>query len=129
MTTTTDTPRAWVGCLGCYNAGDLSGRWLDDPDEIRNYRCSRPVTIYNSHEELWVFDHEHMPLISGECSPSTFADAIEFLDSLDHRPAAWDEAEEPTRCSSCGDVYDEARGDGYCGLCPSCADATEPKEG
>src|SRR4051812_37984795 len=35
---TTDTPRAWVGCLGCYNNGDLNGKWADgtetDPVEI-----------------------------------------------------------------------------------------------
>ena len=31
-------------------------------------------------------------------------------------------------CESCGDLYDETRGDGYCGLCPSCADATDPPE-
>lgn len=29
---------------------------------------------------------------------------------------------EPRTCKACGDVYDEARGDGYCGLCPACAD-------
>jgi len=34
----------------------------------------------------------------------------------------------PHPCDRCGDVYDEARGDGYCGLCPSCADATETPE-
>lgn len=34
----------------------------------------------------------------------------------------------PVECSECGEIYDEARGDGYCGLCPSCADASEPDE-
>lgn len=34
--------------------------------------------------------------------------------------------EQPYACDRCGTVYDEASGDGYCGLCPSCADATEP---
>lgn len=82
--TDTDTPRAWVGCLGCYNEGKLIGKWLDDPDEIREYRCPEPATIYNAHEELWVMDHENMPLIRGECSPTEFADAMEFMDSLDH---------------------------------------------
>lgn len=77
ITTATDTPRAWVGCLGCYNDGDLVGRWLDDPDAIRSYRCPRPATIYNSHEELWVFDHENAPWLTGECSPDEFADRAE----------------------------------------------------
>lgn len=29
---------------------------------------------------------------------------------------------EPHDCDECGETYDEASGDGYCGLCPSCAD-------
>lgn len=28
-------------------------------------------------------------------------------------------------CETCSDPYDEAAGDGYCGLCPSCADTTD----
>lgn len=76
-TVTTDTPRAWVGCLGCYNNGDLVGRWLDDPDEIRNYTCPTPPSIYVNHEEVWVFDHENAPWLSGECSPAEFADKAE----------------------------------------------------
>ena len=32
------------------------------------------------------------------------------------------------RCTRCRRRYDEARGDGYCGLCPGCTDATEPHD-
>lgn len=32
---------------------------------------------------------------------------------------------EPHDCECCGETYDETSGEGYCGLCPSCADATE----
>lgn len=32
------------------------------------------------------------------------------------------------RATRCGELYDEARGDGYAGLCPACADETEPDE-
>ena len=35
---------------------------------------------------------------------------------------------EPYPCERCGEVYDEAGGDGYCGLCPSCADKDYEKE-
>lgn len=28
-------------------------------------------------------------------------------------------------CERCGATYEEERGDGYCGFCPSCADATD----
>ncbi len=34
----------------------------------------------------------------------------------------------PRKCERCGEVYDEARGDGYNGMCPSCADETEPED-
>ena len=30
------------------------------------------------------------------------------------------------KCDRCGERYEEAKGDGYCGLCPKCADATQP---
>lgn len=30
------------------------------------------------------------------------------------------------KCYRCGKEYDEDKGDGYCGLCPKCADETEP---
>lgn len=38
------------------------------------------------------------------------------------------EMKEPQACDRCQDIYDEARGDGYCGLCPSCADEDEQEE-
>jgi len=65
-TVTTATPRVWVGCLACYNAGLLLGRWCDavDADELheniaalmgdypRHDRDNLP------HEEYGFFDHE-----------------------------------------------------------------------
>lgn len=81
MTATDTTPRAWVGCLGCYNNGNLIGRWLEDPDEIREYTCPTPPSIWVNHEELWVFDHENAPWINGECSPVEFADKAEAFNA------------------------------------------------
>ena len=31
----------------------------------------------------------------------------------------------PVSCEICQEVYDEVKGDGYCGMCPACADASE----
>lgn len=31
-------------------------------------------------------------------------------------------------CDRCEEWYEEAKGDGYCGLCPKCADETEPED-
>lgn len=79
--TVTDTaPRAWVGCLACYNDGRLVGEWVDaedaavsvaDPDWCLAVHgpaiaAGEPVS---DHEEWWVMDHEGLPMIDGECSP------------------------------------------------------------
>lgn len=79
--TTDTTPRAWIGCMHCYNDGRLIGEWFDaaGADE---------VTLADVHggagrvragcEELWVTDHENIPA-RGEMSPydaSEWAQAI-----------------------------------------------------
>lgn len=87
-TTTETTPRAWVGCLGCYNGGALVGKWLDgencadlqaagltDSDE-RCLRCGA--------EEFWVMDHENYSgVLEGECSPQEAQDKAELLSTVD----------------------------------------------
>ena len=60
--------RIWVGCLACYNAGQLVGKWVDmdsvDESEVTpEFIHDHPTT----HEELWVMDSEGFEgLISGE---------------------------------------------------------------
>lgn len=81
------TPRAWVGCLACYNAGRLVGAWVDgieagevDPD-IFGRACWAST---NGHEELWVFDHENYgPLLTGETSPIEAQRLAGLLESID----------------------------------------------
>lgn len=80
---TDNMPQVWIGCLSCYNDGRLVGEWWDASiaDEITTQRthaeCGIAVDaegyvpgeeIYGPHEELWVMDHEGLP-IDGECSP------------------------------------------------------------
>lgn len=62
--TMTITPRVWIGCLACYNAGELVGHWYDAVDAADVL----PVDLHGvptDHEELWVMDHEHIPTIPG----------------------------------------------------------------
>jgi antirestriction protein len=99
MTRDDTTPRAWVGCLGCYNAGRLVGEWVDgaeagDPaawaaaglnlgcvDTVHGPCCGRC-----GGDEWWCLDHEgYGGLIPGECSPSTAQTIAEVLDDL-HEP-------------------------------------------
>lgn len=79
MTTTSSTPRAWVGCLACYNAGRLVGEWVDGVEAGGYVPCQMP-----GHEEFHVFDHEgYGAALSGECSPAEAQDIAEWLDEVD----------------------------------------------
>ena len=78
MTTTSSatdtTPRAWIGCLHCYNSGHLIGEWFDaaTADEVTTYDVHGD-SWSNTHEELWVMDHENIP-VRGEMDPSEAAE-------------------------------------------------------
>lgn len=90
-------PRAWVGCLGCYNSGLLNGAWIDGVEagdiskavkvkigEPSIYGANCPVCVKCGSDEFWVFDHEGFSgLISGECSPSEAQTKAELLASAD----------------------------------------------
>lgn len=93
-TTINETPRVWVGCLGCYNAGALVGEWIDAEDAedvtVRGLHDANPQALTadpyaSAHEELWCMDHEGFGgLLAGECSPAEaqrIAEAIAGLDS------------------------------------------------
>jgi len=90
-------PRAWVGCLGCYNSGELNGAWVEgiEASEISKavkvkigepaiYGENCPVCVKCGSDEFWVFDHEgYSGLISGECSPNEAQAKAELLASAD----------------------------------------------
>lgn len=66
------TPRAWIGCMPCYNEGVLNGHWYDavdasdvTPNDLHHGRET-------DHEELWVMDHENIP-VRDEMDPATAA--------------------------------------------------------
>lgn len=67
--TMTITPRVWIGCLHCYNSGELVGQWYDavDAGDVRPHHL-HGVPCSDAHEEMWVMDHENMP-IRGEIDP------------------------------------------------------------
>lgn len=90
----TDTPRAWVGCLGCYNGGTLNGLWVDGStaadivatnlatvESVGDYTAPRCRRCFS--DEFWVFEHENYGgLIAGECSPNEAQAAAELLESI-----------------------------------------------
>lgn len=62
-------PRVWVGCLGCYNAGRLVGRWVD-AERAANLTSEELHGYPSAHDELWCLDTEGFPYGTGEVSPS-----------------------------------------------------------
>ena len=72
--TTDTTPRVWIGCLACYNAGSLVGDWFaaSTADEVTTYDVHGAHSRADSHDELWCFDHENLP-VRGELDPLTAA--------------------------------------------------------
>lgn len=76
----------WIGCLACYNAGHLVGDGYATrvavtitPSDLHQ-RAGRAYR--NDHEELWVLDHENLP-ITGECSTQLATAWGNLLDDLD----------------------------------------------
>ncbi|ATD71734.1 antirestriction protein ArdA [Gordonia sp. 1D] len=78
---TIDEPRVWIGCLACYNDGRLRGDWFSaaeaadvTPRQIHGGRAT-------SHEELWVFDHDNIP-VDGEFAPMDATGWAEVYDEV-----------------------------------------------
>lgn len=63
-------PRAWIGCMACYNAGRLVGDWFDaeTADQVTLADVHKPGRPRRDCEELWVYDHEFIPE-RGEMDP------------------------------------------------------------
>ncbi|MBL3698987.1 antirestriction protein ArdA [Leucobacter luti] len=89
------TPRVFISCLACYNAGRLVGEWFDaagaDGIGLAEVHGS-PSRVRQGCEELWVMDHENIP-VRGEMSPHDAARWAETIEEADEhlRPAlfAW----------------------------------------
>lgn len=92
--TDTITPRCYAACMTCFTHGELVGRWVDAVDAADVL----PVDLHGvptDHEELWVMDTEHMPVIPGspEMNLTTAAQWGRLIESINAhwRPAyiAW----------------------------------------
>ncbi|WP_246360083.1 antirestriction protein ArdA [Nocardioides massiliensis] len=89
--------RVWIGCLACYNDGRLVGDWFPaiEAGEVTteqlhtgDIRVDAAGNVINGdgwdspHEELWVMDHEGLP-IKGECSPATAQAIAETCEAIE----------------------------------------------
>ena len=107
--TTDTTPRVWIGCLACYNNGRLVGEWFPAADAdtvtVDGLHVDAGTVARVSCEELWVMDHEHLP-ITGECSPAEAAEWGRLMDEVDE----WQRGALVAWVRS-GDYIAEGRGD------------------
>jgi antirestriction protein len=100
MIETATTPRVWIGCLGCYNAGRLVGDWIDateaegyEPHDAlkhwgtaskRGELAERPPCLSPESDERWCFDLEGFGgLLRGECSPMEAAQAARLVEAIE----------------------------------------------
>jgi antirestriction protein len=85
----TDTPSAWIGCLGCYNAGRLIGKWIPglecDDLEAAGLTDSAGRCTRCGADEFLAMDHEHFMglLDGGEPNPQECYEAAEKLASVE----------------------------------------------
>ena len=79
-------PKAWVGCLHCYNNGDLVGSWFEAAEaaDVTLMDIHAPEMTTDSCEELWVFDVDGLP-VSEEMDPLTAARWGNLLNFIDER--------------------------------------------
>lgn len=84
VTAVFDGPKAWVGCLHCYNSGDLVGEWFEAAEAadvtLDVLHLEHPLT--EGCEEMWVFDVDGLP-VNEEMDPLTAArwgNLINFVD-------------------------------------------------
>ena len=88
-------PRAWVGCLACYNSGSLVGKWANgtewDDREAAGLTNNAGACLKCGSDEFLVMDHENFDgMISGECSPMEAYDAAVLLESVeDYEREQW----------------------------------------
>ena len=92
----TTIPRAWVGCLSCYNSGALRGKWIPgnecDDLEAAGLTNSAGACLKCGADEFYVLDHENFgSVLSGECSPMEAYNATMLLESVeDYEREQWE---------------------------------------
>ena len=102
-------PRVWIGCLACYNAGRLVGKWVDaieagdkTPADIHD-NATTLLSLESRdggspHEELWCMDHENFGgLLTGECSPMTAQEIAEVIEKLYEEMPGYEEDDNERR--------------------------------
>ena len=90
MTTATEVSKVWVGCIGCYNEGNLVGKWMDaeqlEDTLDKGQNLLRAVCTKPQCEEWRIHDYDG-PIAS--CYREEHPDIeelIELMNLIDHEP-------------------------------------------
>ena len=77
-------PKAWIGCLHCYNDGELVGEWFDAAEaaDVTLTDIHAPHMLTDACEELWCFDVDGLP-VNEEMDPLTAAKWGNLVNSVD----------------------------------------------
>jgi antirestriction protein len=119
MTTTTTTPRVWIGCLSAYNSGELHGKWVEanDPDGLELARAevirTSPAWRRGEHaEEHAVMDYDgfgSLPARLGEWPDfQTLAAIAQGIEQHGAAFTAYIETCEPTLNAEIADGFEDA---------------------
>jgi len=82
MSTRTETPEVWLGCLASRNAGRLHGRWVpltpdtteaDVWEAIESVLASSPVS---NAEEWYAGDYSAMPHLGASATVAQLVEAV-----------------------------------------------------
>lgn len=86
ITTITNEPRVWIGCLSCYNDGRLVGEWVAAIDashdkDMLNLIHKESGGVRAGCEEMQVLDTDNMP-VAREMQLSEAAEWGQLLDEV-----------------------------------------------
>jgi hypothetical protein len=93
----------------------IEGR--DDNEELCVMLFEKSSFDFLPEDELVLTDEGWKKLVA-EFESMVFRDVLQWLSDTSIEYAETADA----KCDECGEVYNEAKGDGWCGLCVSCAD-------
>jgi antirestriction protein len=102
MTSTTSTPRVWIGCLASYNAGRLIGEWTDatDTDELESAQkrvaaeavkaakaAGEYPVYFGDPEEFMIADYDGFPssVVTHLGEYPDYEDVVKFATLIEER--------------------------------------------
>lgn len=88
-----DKPSVWIGCLACYNAGQLVGEWFECDEASAAQEWMDSHEQRTGHEEYECMDTDNLPCgtvpWTGEDVLTEWADAYDTVTGKGANPDLW----------------------------------------